>query len=125
MFDFTPCAAGRVAPVQEKLTAPALIVSVLPNVTVNLLFENDAVLILEEGAVKVQTGIAGQLKPDNVTDILPPAVIRDAVVQLTVTVTPVEKAMLFDKETTAFEIEPKIEPIEAEEVTSISSPLDD
>jgi len=70
-------------------------------VTVKTPPANAAALASAEGAVKVQTGVAGQVKPVKVTAIFPAAVMAEAAVNVTETVTAVEAATLLDKVTAA------------------------
>ncbi len=61
------------APEQENVTCPAAAVTPLARVTTKTLDANAAVFARADGAVKVQTGVAGQVKPVKVIKILPAA----------------------------------------------------
>lgn len=60
---------------QEKVTVPAAAVIVAAKVIVKTLVAKAAVLVKAEGAVNVQTGVAGQVKLVKVIAILPAAEI--------------------------------------------------
>ena len=79
-----------------NVTVPAAIVMPEPNDTVKTLLENEAVLVFEEGAVNVHTGVDGQENPAKVINILPAADIIVEEVKVTVTITFVEPPMLLD-----------------------------
>ncbi len=86
---------------------------------------NDAALESDDGALKVQTGLEGQVKPVNVTAILPAAVIAEAEEKLTLTVVPMEAAISVDRVTSAPVITPIIELSVPVMVLSISVLVED
>jgi len=107
MSDFFTCTPGNVAPVQLNFNKPAVAKTPAFNVTVNVFDAYTAEFANADGDVNVQTGVAGHVNPVNPTVILPAAGIVDAVVPLTVTVTPVAAATYLLRKTPLFEITPK------------------
>jgi len=110
--------------VHEKVIAPAAAVTPAPKVTVKSLPVNAAVLVRAEGAVNVQVGVAGQVKPVKVTTILPAVEMAEAAVKVTDTVTAVAAAIALDKVTAPPVNTPVTATKEAALVISISALAD-
>jgi len=108
IFALLACAAGNVAPVQLNVIVPAAAVTPAFNVTVNVSPENKAEFDNAEGAVNVQTGEAGHVKPAKVVAILPAAEIGDGALNVMLTVVAVDDAKVELNVTAPLVIDPQI-----------------